>query len=612
MNDIPRGTSRINIINSLLLQTPANDRRGYPVAPEVQVGIMMADSRLDDELSIATIEFSDTPEWLQYLNNDTYGFPKKTAFGTLWRGIDMTAIDDLGQTAFMRAVIQGGLSLLEAEMMAEFEDTDVNIQDNHGRTALHWACAKDHFDMVRLCLSISQSIIGLRDNDGLTAFDVACQSGNDMIPTLFYKSMFEMEETHPQEALLRVLTLTSDPVVDRPIFPGSAMFKPVRDGNVPLIEALIARGVDHAARDEDGNTALHVAAKTGQVEIAAILLDGGFDFHAKENSGATPLDLAADTGNKDMEQALLTRMAWQNEGSNKAGTAKQLPQKHQKDPQVEPRDTSIHNEERPTLLGATKRNLEQTPIRRIERKNEQGLTQLLQAALDGDLDNLMALLQLGANVEAKNPDEHTPLHLAAKHGHLEIVKALIARGAEIEAVDELRASSLILAARNGHDEIVSELLDAGADIEQSNYWNQTALHVAADRGHTAVVTKLLAAGAGIEAVDAFGFTALHRSADHGHTGIVHELLSHGAYTEVVTDMEYTPLHLAVARGRTLTVKELIANGARPGALCAEGTARQLASKYGNQDTIELLVASPLDWVRYRMPSKLGLTANHTV
>lgn len=612
MNDIPRGTSRINIINSLLLKTPANDRRGYPVAPEVQVGITMADSRLDDELSVATIEFSDTPEWLQYLNNDTYGFPKKTAFGTLWRGIDMAAIDDLGQTAFMRTVIKGGLSLLEAEMMAEFEDTDVNIQDNHGRTALHWACAKDHFDMVRLCLSISQSIIGLRDNYGLTAFDVACQSGNDMIPTLFYKSMFEMEETHPQEALLRVLTLTSDPAVDRPIFPGSAMFKPVRDGNIPLIEALIARGVDHAARDEDGNTALHVAAKTGQVEIAAILLDGGFDLHAKANSGATPLDLAADTGNKDMEQALLTRKARQNEGSNKTGTAKQLPQKRQKDPQVEPCDTSIHNEERPTLLAVTKQNLEQTPIRRIERKNEQGLTQLLQAALDGDLDNLMALLLLGANVEAKNPDEHTPLHLAAKHGHLEIVKALITGGAEIEAVDELRASSLILAARNGHDEIVSELLDAGADIEQSNYWNQTALHVAADRGHTAVVTKLLVAGAGIEAVDAFGFTALHRSADHGHTGIVHELLSHGAYTEVVTDMEYTPLHLAVARGRTLTVKELIANGARPGALCAEGTARQLASKYGNQDTIDLLVASPLDWVRYSMPSKLGLKANHTV
>lgn len=612
MNDIPRGTSRINIINSLLLQTPTNNHSGYPAAPEVQVGIMMADSRLDDELSVATIEFSDTPEWLQYLNNDTYGFPRKTAFGTLWRGIDMTAIDDLGQTAFMRAVIKGGLSLLEAEMMAEFEDTDANTQDNHGRTALHWACAKDHFDMVRLCLSISQSIIGLRDNDGLTAFDVACQSGNDMIPTLFYKSMFEMEETNPQEALLRVLTLTSDPAVDRPIFPGSAMFKPVRDGNIPLVEALIARGVDHTARDEDGNTALHVAAKTGRVEIAAILLDGGFDVYAKENSGATPLDLAADTGNKDMEQVLLTRKARLDEGSKKAGTAKQLAQKRQKDPQVEPHDRSILIEERPTLLGATKRTLEQTPIRRIERRNKQGLTQLLQAALDGDLDNLMALLLLGANIEAKNPDEHTALHLAAQHGHVEILKALLARGAEIEAVDELQTSSLLLAARNGHNEIVSELLDAGADIKRLNYWNQSALHFAADRGHTAVVRKLLAAGAGIEAVDYFGLTALHRSAKHGHTGTVHELLSHGADTEAVTDMEYTALHLAVVHSQTPTVKELLANGARLGALCDEGTALQLASKYGSKDTIELLVASPLDWIRHSMPSKLGLKANYTV
>lgn len=111
------------------------------------------------------------------------------------------------------------MSLCYAEMLAEFPDTGVNVQDDEGRTALHWACVMSDANMVMLCLSVPECQIGLKDNNGLTAFDISLQNsgGNESIPSLFYRSMMDMEDIHPQAALLRALTVMSEPATDRAV-----------------------------------------------------------------------------------------------------------------------------------------------------------------------------------------------------------------------------------------------------------------------------------------------------------------------------------------------------------------------------------------------------------
>ncbi|KAL0634295.1 hypothetical protein Q9L58_006761 [Maublancomyces gigas] len=309
MNNIPRGTPRAKLMNSLLAPhhrqgTDTGPGSSAKLQPDVIFGCIMAESRLDDELSVASIDFSITPKWLQDLNRDPHGFPKETTFGTLWRGVDTRAIDEDGRTEFIRAVIKGSTNLHYAEMLAEFEDTDVNVQDKQRRTALHWASAENVSVMVELCLSVPECEIGLKDNDSLTAFDISLRvsSGSEAVPALFYKSMFEMQETHPQAALLRVLTVTSEPDQDKRVFPGTAIFAPLQDGNIALVNALIDRGIDHTARDQDGDTALHVAAKFGNVEIVTRLLEKGSDVNAIGNGGATPLHYAVE---KNVVQTLL-------------------------------------------------------------------------------------------------------------------------------------------------------------------------------------------------------------------------------------------------------------------------------------------------------------------
>lgn len=118
----------------------------------------MSDSRLDDELSVGRTESSDTPKRLQDLSHDPNGFPKITTSGTLWnlRGMNTSEVEADGCTEFIRAVRKctDRVKLLYPEMLTEFDDIDVNVQNSLGRTALHWACVEKLVDMVQLCLSI--------------------------------------------------------------------------------------------------------------------------------------------------------------------------------------------------------------------------------------------------------------------------------------------------------------------------------------------------------------------------------------------------------------------------------------------------------------------------
>lgn len=637
MNDIPRGTTRATLISYLVAPSHWLDTTPSRLARDVSCSITLTDSRLDDELSVAVIEFSKTPEWLHCLNLDPCGFPKRVPLGTLWRGVDPNTTDERGQTPLMRAVMKGGLSLLEAEMMAEFEDTDINIRDSLGRTALHWASVGNHSDMVRLCLSIPECQIGLLDNDGLTAFDLAMSGGggNEAIPDLFYKSILEIEDTHPQNALLRALTVTSEPDRDKPIFPGVAIFDPIEADNEILVAALINRGVDLTAKNVNGDTALHVAAKMGNRKIVTMLLSAGSKTNATSNGGATPLDYATEMKDKQIMQLLLESDV---DLVDEMPQLQEAPDEHFPLPPDTEIDVTAHEQDVRTVLGLDKEkktdgrvlhqdedsdsgtgnidlravtnhnDMVRALIQNIESRNESGRTGLLQAALTGDLSTFRVLLELGANTDARDEDQWTSLHLAVRSGHLEIVESLLAKGAEIEAVGSLRYTALLLATENGQTEIVNVLLSAGANITAardlrtsddrqwskiSTVYGEQPLHLAAGNGHSEIVKALLARGANTEQIaTSKRYTALHQAAVNGHADTVKALLAGGASIESVNSHGETALQLAAGRGQVETVKVLLAAGAQIEARVPGGkTALMLAAGNGHTETVAVLLAA---------------------
>ena len=84
---------------------------------------------------------------------------------------------------------------------------------------------------------------------------------------------------------------------------------------------------------------------------------------------------------------------------------------------------------------------------------------------------------------------------AARNGQTEEVQALLEAGADVNAISDADGMALILAAARGHTEIVRMLLEAGADVNAKTSNGNTALLRAAARGHAGIVELLRKAGA---------------------------------------------------------------------------------------------------------------------
>jgi beta-lactamase regulating signal transducer with metallopeptidase domain len=124
---------------------------------------------------------------------------------------------------------------------------------------------------------------------------------------------------------------------------------------------------------------------------------------------------------------------------------------------------------------------------------------LLEAAEEGDLDDVRALLEAGAEVNAAVPGDGSPLIVAAREGNEKIVSYLLERGATPDLGVPGDGNPLIMAAREGHLNIVRLLLDQGASVNLVVPGDENALIQASGEGQLEVVKLLVAHGADVNA-----------------------------------------------------------------------------------------------------------------
>lgn len=163
------------------------------------------------------------------------------------------------------------------------------------------------------------------------------------------------------------------------------------------------------------------------------------------------------------------------------------------------------------------------------KSNQRANTELLEAALEGDVRKASKTLKEGAMMEYKNAYGGTAIMNAAKMGNIEIIKLLLEKGADIDARDYEGKTALWKAIEAKKMETARFLIQNGADIEaKQTMWGLTPLMHEAFYGEDATVKLLLDLGANINARDNEGNTALILAARRRDLEIIGLVLEHGA------------------------------------------------------------------------------------
>jgi ankyrin repeat protein len=348
---------------------------------------------------------------------------------------------------------------------------DVSVRNVDGKTPLYLAVEKNRLEIVSLLLAYNAGAFAA-DNSGVTPVDRALKDNRDIIGALITPDTVYQSDSAGNTMLHTALKSRSDP------------------GIVALI--LDQRALVNA-RNKEGDTALHLAARMNQRESGEFLISRGADIFAANSVGESPLYLALASSDGVRQWLFNSRTAAARDG-----------------------------------LGNS----------------------MLHYAAQWKMDpHIPFIIQKGVSVEAANATGETPLFMAVKHDGASTVRTLIGAGADVQARDSLGNSVLHAAVRWNAKKSALVLIESGIDINAYSLSGDTPLHDAVRLGMTDIETILTSHGADLEVRNADGSTPFMEAVMAGYTGSMDRLAARGADPTTRNIRGDTPLHIAVATER---------------------------------------------------------------
>ena len=210
----------------------------------------------------------------------------------------------------------------------------------------------------------------------------------------------------------------------------------------------IAAGKEDVEPHKDGVTALMVAAQGGHLGTVTMLVEAGAQIRIADDENMTPL-LNAVKGNFGHVASYLV--------DNGADPNDVFIDEKGKSHNLLMDSIVVSNKDFALLLNEKGAN--------ISYADSEGVTLITQAAYQGQLAVVEALLGKGADITIANNEGINPLIAASSEGHQDVVKALLASGkADKDAKDKDGTNALMAASVRGHKDVVILLLDSGVDV----------------------------------------------------------------------------------------------------------------------------------------------------
>jgi len=422
------------------------------------------------------------------------------------------------------------------------QKVDVNAPQGDGATALHWAAFNDDVAMADLLLQAGANVNAATREGAIT-----------------------------------------------PLFMAST------NGNAAIIERLLKAGADARSKKSNGTTALMIAAASGNADAVKVLLDHGADLTAKEYAhGQTALMFGSSLNRAEVVKLLMRRGADADISSNVAklervtfdvdgnvvpnaparggrGAAAGAADPTKEKPGAEkkaaraagdaPASAELKPEEAANADAPGPGGKAPDPAanggrggfapRQVGPSYMGGMTALLYAARDGQMDAARELVAAGADInKVSTGDKISPMVMAIVNGHLDLAKMLLDRGADPNLVSEAGLTALYTT----------------IDVQWAPHaWFPQPITDQEQVTYLDLMKALLAHGANVNArlgkkiwfrsfthdvtwIDPAGATAFWRAAQSTDLAAMRLLVEHGADPNITNNNGDTPLMAAAGIG----------------------------------------------------------------
>ncbi|OQR96050.1 ankyrin repeat protein [Thraustotheca clavata] len=528
------------VLHGLSVTTQDKDSKRTPLHEAVLSGNLSTVQLLFDNCPKATINYQDTygSTILHYAAKS--GFLKMVLL-LLNAGVDVSILDNAGQTAWRVALTQGfehvaGEIRKRWSLTDQHEDADIAPDEiDEGNIVLT--------PMQRMVLAIEGPLSNFERlfDEGLNINDRDPDDGSTMLMKAAKKGFLTVVKFFMRHG-------ANISLVDNRCRNALIHAAPHMDVAIYLLE----QGADLLHQDDTGRTVIHEAAKFGYTFSEYIAVNEVF-MDIKDSFGSTPLHDAAKVGSDIGAKKLL----------NVGAHVSCVDFDHR---------TPIHYCVQPNFTPSTLRVLIRAEEPAIFLRDKLGRTVMFSAIISGNIPCVELLHAHGMLLTEKDTQDITLLHAAIQAKQTQSIDYLLSKLPVAEWMYPLKGTQdtpLHLACRLGYDVAVDKMLQAGGATLNTkvNAQGDTPLETSARCGVVSSLKMFLHHGYDLTPIDKeSGQSLLHLAAEVDSDALDPELiplLTNSGVSIIAFDKKgWQPLHIASARTKGANVvRALLSNGA---------------------------------------------------